>query len=88
MNDIKQLKQEIEQLRNRNKRVELEKAWETSLFRKILIAVLTYVVVVIFFAVSKAPNPALSAIVPTLGYVLSTLSIPIFKKWWMKRNGK
>jgi len=38
------LKIEIEKIKGRNRRVEADKAWETSLTRKILIAVLTYFV--------------------------------------------
>lgn len=75
---------EIQALKNRNKRVEQDKAWETSIARKIIIAILTYVVIVLFFFVAHLPNPFINAIVPTTGFVLSTLSLPFFKKMWMK----
>jgi preprotein translocase subunit SecF len=86
MNEIEQLKQEIEQIKERNRRVELDKAWETSLARKILVAILTYFVIVIFFVFARLPKPFLNAIVPTVGFVLSTLSVPVFKKMWIGRR--
>ncbi|MEK7172722.1 MAG: hypothetical protein AAB740_01950 [Patescibacteria group bacterium] len=86
MDELQQLKSDIEQIKQRNARVEADKAWETSLFRKILIAVLTYIVIVLFFAVAKFSKPFLSAIVPTVGFILSTLSIPFFKNLWLSRQ--
>lgn len=84
MEDIGTLEKEIEKIKQRNARVEADKAWETSLFRKILIAALTYVVVVLFFMFADLPKPFVNAIVPTAGFVLSTLSIPLFKKFWIR----
>jgi hypothetical protein len=84
MDEINVLKAEIEEIKNRNARVEADKAWETSWSRKILIAVLTYIVVVLFFYFASLPNPFVNALVPTVGFVLSTLSIPAFKKLWLK----
>lgn len=48
MSEIEELKQEIENIKARNKRVEKDKAWETSLTRRIFIAVSTYILVVVF----------------------------------------
>ncbi|MBS3139714.1 hypothetical protein J4479_01790 [Candidatus Woesearchaeota archaeon] len=78
------LEQEIKEIRERNKRVELDKAWETSLARKIIIAVLTYLVIVLFFYFASLSKPFINAIVPTLGFILSTLSLSLFKKLWIK----
>lgn len=86
MDELQELKKEVEKIKERNARVEADKAWETSLFRKILVAVLTYIVVVLFFAVAGLPKPFINAIVPTLGFLLSTLSISIFKTLWLKRQ--
>ena len=40
--NLKELEQEINGIRQRNKRVELDKKWETSVTRKICICILTY----------------------------------------------
>ncbi len=84
MDDLEQIKKDIREIKERNARVEADKAWETSLFRKILIAVLTYIVIVLFFTFAGLSEPLVNAIVPTIGFVLSTLSVPVFKKIWLK----
>ena len=77
--------QEIEQIKERNKRVELDKKWETSWTRKICIAALTYVVVVLYsYIISKFSNIWLSSLVPVLGFILSTLSLKFIRKLWEK----
>ena len=85
MDNFEQLKNEIENIKTRNKKVEADKAWETSFSRKILIAVLTYFVIVLFFFVADLPKPFINAIVPTIGFILSTLTIPVFKKFWINK---
>lgn len=82
--DIEEIKKELNEIKIRNTRVEADKAWETSWTRKLLILSLTYIVVVIFFFVSKIGNPFINAIVPTIGFFLSTLTIPFFKRWWLR----
>jgi preprotein translocase subunit SecF len=82
MDELQELKNEIEKIKERNARVEADKAWETSFSRKILIAVLTYIVVVLFFLAADLPKPFVSAVIPTIAFILSTLSIPFFKKIW------
>lgn len=81
---IKQLEIEISKIKERNKRVEADKAWETSLTRKILILIFTYVVIVLFFIFAGLPNPYKNAIVPSAAFFLSTLSLPLFKRIWMR----
>lgn len=85
MENFEQLKREIETIKTRNKKVEADKAWETSFSRKVLIAILTYFVVVLFFFVANLAKPFVNAIVPTLGFILSTLTVPIFKKFWLNK---
>jgi len=78
------MKKDIESIKERNRRVETDKAWETSKTRRIIIAAMTYLVIVIFLYIIDAPKPWLIALVPTIGYLLSTLTIQLFKKWWIK----
>lgn len=82
MND--ELHEQIQLIRERNRKVELEKTWEISLFRKVVIAILTYLIVLIFFLVLKLPKPVVNAFIPTIGFLLSTLSLGICKKIWLK----
>lgn len=84
MNELEQIKEDIKEIKERNRRVEADKAWETSLSRKIIIAVLTYIVIVLFFYFAGLSRSFISAIVPALAFILSTLSMPMFKKWWIR----
>lgn len=84
MKEIENILEEIEKIKKRNKKVEIDKAWETSLYRKIIISILTYFVIVLFFYFSDLPKPFINAIVPTIWFLLSTLSIQYFKKIWIK----
>ena len=71
----------------RNKRVETDKAWETSWTRKICIAVLTYLVVVAYnYGIVKIDNIFLSSLVPVMGFLLSTLSLKVIRNVWEKRG--
>ncbi|MBI2125357.1 hypothetical protein HYV87_00110 [Candidatus Woesearchaeota archaeon] len=78
----------LEAIEQRNKKVELDKAWESSLARKISIAVLTYFIIVLFFFVAQLPKPFINSIVPTIGFVLSTLSLSFLKKLWIRLRTK
>ena len=76
----------IDQISKRNKKVELDKAWENSWTRKITIALITYVASVIFLYVIEVPNFWLAALVPVAGFVFSTLTLAPLKHWWVKRQ--
>ena len=84
---MEELKKEIEENKERNKRVELDKKWETSFTRKICIAVLTYIVVICYTSlIDKINNVFLSSLVPVIGFTLSTLSLSVIRKVWEKKN--
>jgi len=78
-------KKEIQQIKERNKKVEADKAWETSTTRKIIIAGLTYLVIVLFLYTLNLPNPLINAIIPTVGFLLSTLTLSFLKKFWVEK---
>lgn len=77
------IEEEINNIKERNKRVELDKKWGTSLTRKIFIMVLTYIVVIIYsYLVRNYDNIFLSSLVPVIGFTLSTLSLKVIRKIW------
>lgn len=77
------LEERIDNIEARNKRVELDKKWETSWTRKILIAVLTYIVVITYSTlIKKSSSVFLSSLVPVIGFMLSTLSLRLARKIW------
>ena len=73
-------------IEERNRRVELDKKWETCYTRKISIMILTYVVVIIYsYIVSEYDNILLSSLVPVIGFILSTLSLKLVRKQWQRK---
>lgn len=83
--DLNELEKEIEMIKKRNERVELDKRWETSFTRKICICILTYIVVVTYsYVIRKFDNIFLSSLVPVIGFTLSTLSLKFIRKMWEK----
>ena len=83
---IKKLQKEIQAIKKRNLHVEMDKAWELSDIRIFSIAAIVYVVyaIVLFLNLNSVNNALLSALVPAIGYYLSTQSLPILKEWWIK----
>jgi len=77
--------QSIEEILKRNSRVELDKAWEVSLTRRLLIAGITYTLAALFLYRIGAPDFFLNACIPAGGYLLSTLTLPPVKRWWVQR---
>ena len=81
------LEKEILEIKERNKRVEKDKAWETSFTRRICIVILTYLVVILYsYLINEFDNIFLSSLVPVLGFILSTLSLKFIRKIWEKRT--
>lgn len=86
---MKNLEEEIKLIKERNKRVEKDKAWETSWTRRVCIAALTYLVVVSYnYGIIKLDNIFLSSLVPVMGFLLSTLSLKLIRNIWEKGNKK
>ena len=81
---MENLEQRIQNIEERNRKVEADKAWETSIARRLILASSSYLVIAVFFVVIELPNPWLNAIVPALAFVIQQLSMPFFKKLWLK----
>ncbi|HBU09963.1 MAG TPA: hypothetical protein DEB30_04185 [Candidatus Peribacter riflensis] len=79
---------QIAAILERNARVEADKAWEVSWCRRITVAVLTYGIATLFLWLIQSPHYWLNAGIPALGYLLSTLSLPWLKRWWVRRYHK
>ena len=84
MKSLQELEKEIRSIKERNRRVELDKVWETSFTRRLLLIVFTYLSIGIYLNVINIPNPWMNAIVPALAFLLSTLTLPFFKNLWQK----
>ncbi len=82
--DLSKLEQRIIKIENRNKKVEINKAWEISWTRKLFIIITTYFIMFLFMSVIKTENAHINALVPTIGFFLSTLALPLIKNFWIK----
>lgn len=83
---MESVEERIGKIEARNKSVEADKAWETSWTRRILIALCTYIVVVIFLALIHVAYPFINALVPVIGFLLSTLTVPMVKRMWIEKQ--
>jgi hypothetical protein len=91
MSSISELESRVNAIEKRNQQVELDKAWEGSWTRKLLVIAFTYFSISLYLYFIVGIDPWINAIVPALGFLLSTLTLPYFKKWWImtfyKKNG-
>lgn len=78
----------LAQIEKRNKRVEADKAWESSWTRKLTVAALTYIVIWIYLKFIVGIDPWINAIVPTIGFLLSTLTLGWIKLYWLQKYDK
>ena len=79
------LEERVKKIEERNKRVELDKSWETSWTRKICIIILTYIIVITYsFLIREYNYVLLTSLVPVIGFTLSTLSLKAVRKIWEK----
>ncbi len=77
---------DITKIKERNHRVEIDKAWETSWTRRSVIALITYMIAAVFMWRIGIPDAYLNALVPTGGYLLSTLSLSVIKRVWLRKH--
>lgn len=82
---MKDLEARIEAIEARNSKVEQDKAWEISWTRRISIAVLTYMVFLAYLLAVKDSNPLLNALVPVVGFILSTFAMSWVKSIWRRQ---
>ena len=84
MATLKGLENRIKNIEDRNRRVEGDKFWETSYTRRGLLFLFTYLTIGFYLAAINVSEPWLNAIVPAVAFMLSTLTLPFFKKLWLK----
>lgn len=85
---LEQLEKRIEKVEERNQRVELDKTWEGSYVRRMLIVLFTFISIGLYMWAIGVDKPLLNAVIPSLGFTLSTLTLPYFKKLWVGIKSK
>ena len=83
---LENFEKRLKEIESRNSRVEIDKSWETSLSRRGLLTLFTYLAIGFYLQAIKIQKPWLNAIVPAVAFTLSTLTMPFFKKVWVKYN--
>ena len=84
MASLRELEVRVKRIEERNRRVEGDKAWETSYARRILLVFFTYLAVGLYLRAIGVRQPWFNAIVPAVGFMLSTLTLPFFKRVWLR----
>jgi hypothetical protein len=79
-----EIRTRLVKLEARNQRVESDKSWETSWIRHGSIMLLTYLVVAFYLRFIVHINPWVNALVPVVGFTLSTLTISFIKNSGLK----
>jgi len=82
------LEQRIKKIEERNQKVETDKAWETGWTRRVLLTIFTYLAIGVYMWAIDISRPWINAVVPAVAFMLSTLTIPFFKKIWIEKNRK
>ncbi len=76
------LEERLTRIEARNAKVEADKAWEISLARRGTIAMITWLIAGFSLYLLGSNAPWFYALIPVLGYVLSTLTIPLLRVLW------
>ncbi|MEI6510926.1 MAG: hypothetical protein WCO25_02670 [Candidatus Uhrbacteria bacterium] len=83
---IQRIEERLTEIERRNGRVEVDKSWETSSFRIVSICAITYVVAATALFLIGVRNPVFNALIPTVGFLLSTQTLPVLKDRWIKNH--
>lgn len=76
------LQERVAKIEERNKKVEAEEKWNISWTRRIIVMIFTYLSIAIYFYFVIKENPWINAIVPTVAFLLSTLTLPWVRRFW------
>ena len=88
MSKLDELGKEITKIKQRNKQVEADKAWETSWTRIFIVFILTYGAIAVYFYIAELPKPLINSVVPSVAFVISVLTLPLFKRLWLNYRRK
>ncbi len=85
---LSDIEKRVSQIEERNKKVEADKAWETSKTRTGFISVITFFIIFVFMQSIHQQRPFLNALIAVAAYWLSTQTYGILKSWWLEKRRK
>ncbi len=80
------LEKRVRIIEERNKHVEQEKKWESHPLRILSVSLLTYFIEAFVLYLIHDPKPFLSAIIPTVGFILSVQLVTTVRKILMRKK--
>ena len=86
MATLESLSKDVEQIKERNRKVELDKKWEVSFTRRFLLVAFTYLSIELYMNFIGIKDAWLNAIIPSFGFLLSTLTLSFFKSRWLSKR--
>jgi len=86
MTECEELAKRVEAIEARNSKVELDKKWETGILRKVFLLVVTYVLLGVYMTFIGVNKSWLNAIIPSLGFLISTLTLGWVKTLWINKH--
>lgn len=85
---LERIDKQLQEIAERNARVEADKAWETSQARLLAISAITYVSASLLLFMLGSQNFYLAALVPVLGFILSAQTLPFLKSRWLRSKSQ
>lgn len=82
--DVGYLEERVKRLELQLRYSELQKKWEMSKVRLLILSATTYVVIAFFMYLFEIEDPLVNAIIPGSAYILSTISVPFIRKVWVR----
>ncbi len=80
------LEERVKDIEERNRRVETDKAWETSIARRAAVAVLIFCAAWGWLLLQGSDTALRDALFPALGYILSTTALSALRVQWEARQ--
>ncbi len=80
------LEKRVAAIEARNQRVELDKAWEVSWTRKLVLFCIIFLLTFLFLLLIRDDRALGNALLAAVGIFLSTLTISYLKTWWISRQ--
>ena len=74
----------LKKVLSRNKKVDKEVLWKNSYTHRISVSILIYVISVCCFYFTSVSEIFIIALIPSLGYFISTIKLKIIRNIWEK----